>query len=93
MGDVVDANIKVALLQMKFMGDAFNIGSGKNYSINEITNIIGGDKKHIEPVLEPKETLSDIGKANYILKYSPKMNLKKWIYKNKSKNIREVLNI
>lgn len=57
--DVARAN----LLAMKWHG-AYNIGGGKNYSINELADIVGGEKKYIPGRLgEVRETLADNSKA------------------------------
>ena len=62
-------------------GEAFNCGSGTNDSINEllkmICKIMG---KKIQPTrdpaqFEPSQTLADISKARYILKWEPKISL------------------
>lgn len=57
--DVARAN----LLAMKWQG-AFNIGSGKNYSINELAGLVGGRKRYIPGRIgEVRETLADNSKA------------------------------
>lgn len=77
VGDVVEANILAA--ESDATG-SFNIGGGRNYSINEIASIIGG-----ETVSEPgrpgeaRDTLADISKAKEILGWEPKMDLATWL--------------
>ena len=44
----------------------FNIGNGDNLSVSEIADLMGGSRVHIEPVIEPRETLADNGKAKFI---------------------------
>ena len=58
VGDVVEANMKVGFTKIKLEGDVFNIGNGDNRSVNEIADMIGGDRINVDPVIEPKETLS-----------------------------------
>jgi len=82
VGDIVNANIKAGFLGIKFNGDIFNIGSGKNYSVNQIAEWIGGNTTNIPPRIEPKETLLDSNKANFILNWETIMELEEWI-KNK----------
>ena len=82
VGDIVNANIKAGFLDIKFNGDIFNIGSGKNYSVNQIAEWIGGNTTNIPPRIEPKETLLDNNKANFILNWETTMELEEWI-KNK----------
>ncbi len=79
--DVVEANIKVGFSKMKFEGDVFNIGNGDNRSVNEIADLIGGNRINVEPVVEPRETLADNGKAKFILDWKPTGNLEEWIPK------------
>ncbi len=42
--DVVDANILAAQTKGKLNGEFFNIGNGKNYSVNEVADMLGGEK-------------------------------------------------
>ena len=44
VGDVVQANILAAKYPNKLNGDVFNIGNGKNASINEVADMFGGKK-------------------------------------------------
>lgn len=94
--DVVDANIKAAHLKCPAwysvwemnkiwdFGNILNIGSGKNYSVAEISNMIGGERVHIDPRPgEAKATLADASLARNILEWEPKHDLKKWIELNK----------
>ena len=54
----------------------FNIGTGKNYSINEIAEMIGGDKIYIpERKGESRVTLANRSKAENILGWFPKRDL------------------
>jgi nucleoside-diphosphate-sugar epimerase len=61
--------------------EAFNCGFGKNYSINELYNLICKImNKRIEPKrlpgqFEKKETLADIAKAHELLNWEPKIDL------------------
>jgi len=77
--DVVEVNIlAVNTDNQACFGQTFNIGAGKNYSVNEVTKgIINITNKKIEPthgpaVIEPKHTLADITKAKNLLGWSPK---------------------
>ena len=74
IADVVRAN----LLAMKWQG-VFNIGGGKNYSINELAELVGGPKKYIPGRIgEVRETLADNSKARQE-GWEPKTKLKEWI--------------
>ena len=81
VGDVVDANIKCMDYPLELNGDVFNIGNGNNLSVSDIADLMGGSRMHVEPVIEPRETLANYDKANKVLGWSPKGNLKKWIPK------------
>ena len=63
-------------------GESFNIGNGYSYSINEVADIIGGEKKYGEKRLEPFETLAENSKAKEILGWEPKGDLEKYIKEN-----------
>lgn len=77
--DVVEANIKA----MKFVKgfDIFDIGTGVNYSINEVADMI--DRNHprefIVPRIEPFVTLCDYSEAKNKLGWEPKMKLPIWL--------------
>ena len=77
--DVVDANIKA--MSHVFKGfKIYNVGTGKNYSINEIVEMIGGEKVFIDNrPAEVKETLADISLTIKELGWSPKHDLKEMI--------------
>mgnify|MGYP003654909678 CR=1 FL=1 len=79
VGDVVDANVRCMDYPLELNGDSFNIGNGDNRSVNEIADLIGGDRINVEPVIEPKVTLADNKEAKRILQWNPKGNLEKWI--------------
>ena len=83
VGDVVEANVKVATMKANFNGDVFNIGNGDNRSVNEIADMIGGDRIHRDPVIEPKETLANNSKARFLLDWKPTTEIEDWIIKYK----------
>ena len=76
VGDVVEANIMAA--QQKWQG-IFNVGTGVNYSINEVARMIGGiGIERLEPRIEPQIGLADITKIKS-MGWSPKMELPVWL--------------
>ena len=83
--DVVNANILVAKHKSNFNGDIYNVGSGTNYSVNEIADMFGGEKQYGNKVIEPFETLADTSKIDLDLNFKSKDVLKEWI-KNYLKN-------
>ena len=63
-----------------FKGDEFELGRGKNFSINEVADIFGGEKKYIPA--RPGEyptTLCDYSKAHGELDWTPHRNLEDYI--------------
>lgn len=79
VGDVVEANWLAATHKTLLNGEVFNIGSGINYSVNEIADMMRGEKTYGYPRIEPKETLADNTKARTILGWTPTDNLSNWI--------------
>jgi len=83
VGDVVEANWLAATHSDKLNGESFNIGNGSNYSINEVADMLGGEKTYGEKRLEPFQTLADNNKAKEMLNWEPKGDLPTWIEKYK----------
>ena len=81
VGDVVEANMKAAFSDRTLKGEVINIGNGDNRSVNQIADLIGGDRITVDPVIEPKETLAYIGKAKFFFDWEPTGNLEEWIPK------------
>lgn len=78
--DVVMANILAMKSVMKLHGDIFNIGSNKNYSINEIASYISNNITHVSPRIgEARNNMADTSKAKNILKWQPQIEVKQWI--------------
>ena len=67
---------------MRYSGEIFELGSGVNYSINELADVFGCKKQYISSRPgEYDKTLCDYSKAEKMLEYKPKGNLKKYIEK------------
>jgi len=77
--DVVRANILAAESATVGKGEVMNIGRGKNFSVNELVEMIGGPVKHIEPRIEPKETLADNSLAKKLIGWEPTVDLPEWL--------------
>ncbi len=80
--DVVRANILAMQSKKTREGEVINIGSGKNYSINQIANFIGGSKwpkRYLAPRIEAWHSLADISKAKKLLGWTPKEKLEEAI--------------
>ena len=79
ISDVIEANMK-SMVQHKDGFKIYNIGTGKNYSILEIANILGGNKKHLPPrPAEVRETLADISDTSAELNWKPRHDLRNMI--------------
>ena len=84
VGDVVNANIAATECTEGF-GEIYNIGTGNQISVLDLTSIIGGEYIHIdERPGECRFTQADITKSKNILKWEPKVKLEDWINDNKS---------
>ena len=87
VGDVVKANISSAerLLTGQTKCDVFNVGSGANYSVAEIADIVTGNKtewgEKLPARIEPMETLADNSKIKLVLGWQPTIDLKTWLEK------------
>ena len=78
IADIVEANMKaITLNPFKTRGHKiYNVGTGKNYSIKEVANMIGGSIRKIDArPAEVNETLADITETTQDLGWSPKVNL------------------
>ena len=77
--DVVKANIMCATSDA-VNGQIFNIGTGKNYSINDIAAFIGGPTVNIPARPgEAQITLANNTKAKELLTWSPTVTVKEWL--------------
>ncbi|MDG2173695.1 MAG: NAD-dependent epimerase/dehydratase family protein [Flavobacteriaceae bacterium] len=83
--DIVDGLIKCGIDLItddnsKANGETFEFGRGVNYSINEVANIFGGEKKYIpQKKGEVRDTLCVDLKANKLLNWNPERNLEDYI--------------
>jgi len=83
VGDVVNANILASSSKNVGNGEVINIGNGDNRSVNQIAEMIGGPKIHLDPILEPNETLADNSLAKKLLNWEPTQNIEDWVRKYK----------
>ena len=80
VSDVVAANIAAMTAPEEACGELFNIGTGTNYSVNDIARMVGGEVKYIPARLgEARDTLADISKTKRILNWEPKVKLEDWL--------------
>ena len=84
VGDVAKANLIAAeaTLDKKYFGQVFNIGSGVNYSVQEIADAISDNQTYISKREgEMETTWSNIEKASEILGWKPEVDVLEWIKK------------
>lgn len=75
VGDVVRANL-LAAFNREATG-TYNVGTGENYSINEVAALVGGETVNIPPRLgESRVTLAEVSKIRNVLGWTPKVSLK-----------------
>ena len=75
--DVVDAIIQV--VKKGKSGEVYNVGGGKEISVNLIADIIGGDKVGVpKRPGEPDRSLADINKIQK-LNWKPKISIKEGV--------------
>lgn len=77
--DAVRANILAAEYDGVLNGEVFNIGAGKNHSVNRVAELIGGAVEHIAPRLEPHDTCADTLRAKKILGWQAEISLEEGI--------------
>ena len=84
VGDVAKANLIAAeaTLDKKYFGQVFNIGSGINYSVQEIADAISDNQTYIpKRDGEMETTWSNIEKASEIHGWKPEVDVLEWIKK------------
>jgi len=82
VGDVANANIMAAIsnLEPDKYGQVYNVGTGKNYSVNELAKQISNNTINIPPrVGEARTSLADISKIKSTLGWEPKIKIEEWI--------------
>ena len=84
----------VAMSQLNLSGKVLNIGTGVNYSINEIANLFDGEKRYLPARPgEARETLADITETIKTIKWKPTIQLKDYISNYKLKGEKDVKTI
>ena len=76
--DLVDAIIKIAKSAVK--RDIFNLGGGKEVTVNKIAKLIGGKKIHVDKRPgEPDRSHANTRKIRSVIKWKPKISLEKGV--------------
>ncbi|HEV3245554.1 MAG TPA: NAD-dependent epimerase/dehydratase family protein [Candidatus Paceibacterota bacterium] len=79
ISDIVRANLLAAESPKVGKGETINIGAGRNVSVNDLAALIGGPSIHVEPRLEPHDTMADNRKAKELLGWEPTIKLEEGI--------------
>ena len=82
VSDVVSANLAAAFNDVDDVhyGQVYNVGSGKNYSVNEIASWISDKQVHLpERVGEVRVSLANIDKIKSVFGWEPKVDLEEWV--------------
>ena len=82
VSDVVSANLAAAFNDVddEHYGQVYNVGSGKNYSVNEIASWISDKQVHLpERVGEVRVSLANIEKIKNVFGWEPKVDLEEWV--------------
>lgn len=77
--DVVQANLLAADSDDAGYGEVYNVGNSNNSSVNQLADLLGGERTNIDPVIEPRETLADNTKIRNVLGWKPTMELEDWV--------------
>ena len=78
VSDICDGLIEISKLSCK--GESFNLGTGANFSINELADMFGGEKRHLPSRPgEARITLADISKTIELTGWRPKYNLAHYV--------------
>ena len=80
--DVANANIMAAISNPDddAYGQVYNVGSGKNYSVNEIASFISDDTINIPPRIgEARNSLANIDKIKKTFAWKPEVDVEEWI--------------
>jgi len=73
-------NIIFSISKKSFKGEVFNLGTGINYSINELADMFGGVKQYITARPgEGRTTLADISRTTELTGWKPQYNLADYI--------------
>ena len=80
--DVANANVMAAISNPddEAYGQVYNVGSGKNFSVNEIASFISDDTINIPPRIgEARNSLANIDKIQKTFAWKPEVDVEQWI--------------
>lgn len=73
--DIARANMLAATATQVGKGEVMNVGSGKETTINELAECIGGEVVYVEPRLEPHRSVADVSRAQSLLGWNAEISL------------------
>jgi UDP-glucose 4-epimerase len=82
VGDICQANILAATKEVDYeaFGQVYNVGTGTNHSINQVSRMISDNKINIQPRAgETRLSLANNQKIRKTFGWEPNMNLENWI--------------
>jgi UDP-glucose 4-epimerase len=78
VSDIVEGFYKAA--KSDIAGEIINLGSGNTYSVNKLTELLGGEVVYIpKRPGEPECTFADITKARKLLNYKPQVSFEQGV--------------
>ena len=77
--DTVDAVVRASQSEKVGHGEVFNVGAGRNVTINKIAQLIGGPIEYVAPRVEPKHTLADSSYIYLTLGWQPTIEIEEGI--------------
>ena len=80
--DVANANLMAAISNPDddAYGQVYNVGSGKNYSVNDIASFISDNTINIPPRIgEARNSLANIDKIQKTFAWKPEVDVEQWI--------------
>lgn len=73
VGDIVRANLAAMTSDKVGQGEVINIGTGAQYSVNQIAEMIGGPIEYLPARVEPQNALADTTLARELLGWQAEM--------------------
>jgi len=75
VSDIVRGNLLAATSEKVGKGEVMNLGAGRQVSVKELTELIGGEVIHEEERVEPKRTLADTTRAKELLGWESRVKI------------------
>ena len=79
VSDTVDAIVRASQSDRVGHGEVFNVGAGRNVTVNELARLVGGPVEYVAPRIEPKHTLADTTYIQLTLGWEPKIKIEEGI--------------